>query len=129
MKKIITSITAVALLSLVSCAQFQNIQQTLGSPPQVQADITILGGIAKSHLSTAAQQKIHSFATQLNQAADLNLNALYALLPPTTGSQNGDALVGAAKAYLTSVVQKYGSRNPTTIAYGHAVANGLLANF
>ena len=127
--KTITSFLCIALLGLTSCAQFQNLQQTLGTPPVVQADIIILGGLAKPHLSADVQSKIHWFATQLNQAADLNLDALYALLPGSTGSQNGDALISAAKAYLTSVVQKYGSRNQTTITYGHAVANGLLANF
>lgn len=121
-------ILATALL-FTSCAQFQNIQQFLGTPQAVQADIVILGGIAKPKIPADSQAKIHQFATYLNQAADLNLDVLFALLPATTGSQNGDALISAAKAYLTSVVQKYGSHNQTAIAYGRAVANGLLANF
>lgn len=114
--------------SLIGCASFQNIEQTIGTPAAVQSELTILGGVAKSHIPADAQAKIHAFAVQLNAAANLDLTALFALIP-TTGSQNGDALVSATKAYLTSVVQKYGTHNATTIAYGHAIANALLANF
>lgn len=113
---------------MCSCATMQDIQKSLGTPTAVQADITLLGSIAKSHIPTASQAKIHAFATQLQSAANLDLTALFAMIP-TTGSANGDALIGAAKAYLTSVVQKYGNNNPTAISYMHAVANGLLANF
>jgi hypothetical protein len=118
-----------ATLSFASCANLGNIEQTLGTPAAVQVDITLLGAIAKPHVPTDAQAKIHEFATVLNGLADLNLDTLFLLLPQTTGSQNGDALISAAKAYLTSVVQKYGHNNATTLAYAHAVANGLLANF
>jgi hypothetical protein len=118
-----------SMLGLTSCANLQNIQQTLGTPAAVQADLVILGAVAAPHIPDDAKVKIHAFAGYLNQAADLNLDALFALLPGSTGSQNGDALIAAAKAYLTAVVQRYGERNQTAIAYGHAVANGLLANF
>lgn len=129
MKKLIAFKILAACLLFTSCATIKDLPKYLGSPAQVQADLTIVGGVAKSHIPADAQAKIHQFATYLNQAANLDLDALFALLPATTGSQNGDALIAAAKAYLTSVVQKYGSHNDTAIAYGHAVANGLLANY
>jgi len=120
-----------SLFAFTGCANlnWRNIRETLGTPQAVQADLMILGGLARSHVPDNAKAKIHAFAVYLNQAADLNLDAIFNLLPATTGSQNGDALISAAKGYLTSVVQRYGARNPTAIAYGHAVANGLLANF
>jgi hypothetical protein len=129
MKQLISIKIIAAMLLMSGCAELQNFKQTLGTPAQVQADITILGGVAKSHIPADAQSKIHWFASQLSNAADLNLDALFALLPATTGSQNGDALISAAKAYLTSFVQKYGHNNATALSYARAVAAGLLANF
>ena len=129
MKNLIIVKILTAALLFTGCANLQSLPQYLGTPNAVQADIVILGALAKGKIPADAQTKIHEFATYLNQAASLDLDALFKLLPGTTGSQNGDALISAAKAYLTSVVQRYGARNETTIAYGHAVANGLLTNF
>ncbi len=126
--KLIASLLLVGLLSLSGCATMQDVQKTLGTPQAVQADITIIGGLAASKIPADAKAKIHAFAIQLSAAADLNLDALFALIP-TTGSQNGDALISAAKAYLTVTVQKYGANNATALAYAKAIANGLLANF
>lgn len=125
---ILIPLVAVSLL-FSSCASFQNFQQFLGTPQAVQSELTILGGVAKPHIPANAQAKIHEFAVYLNQAADLNLDSLFALLPKTTGSQNGDALIASAKAYLTATVQKYGANNATTLAYAHAISAALLANF
>lgn len=127
MTKLLLPIVALALL-MDGCASLQNIQQTLGTPEQVQADITILGALAKPHLSADVQGKIHLAAVQINSAANLDLTTLFALIP-STGSVNGDALVAAVKAYLTSFVQRWGSNNATTLSYAHAVGAGLLANF
>jgi outer membrane murein-binding lipoprotein Lpp len=127
--KLLMAAIAVSAVFLTSCATFQNFQQFLGTPQAVQSEIAILGGIAKPRLSADAQAKIHQFAVALNEASDLNLDRLYALLPATTGSVNGDALISSAKAYITATVQRYGARNPTALAYAHAVANGLLVNF
>lgn len=124
----IITITLAAVFVTGCGTTFQNIQEILGSPQQVQAEITILGGIAKPKISADAQVKIHNFAIQLQNAASLDLTPLFALIPPT-GSQNADALIAAAKAYLTSVVQKYGENNQTALSYAKAVAAGLLANF
>ena len=114
--------------ALIGCANLQDIQKTLGAPSQVQAELTILGAVAKAHIPASAYPKIHAWALQINSAADLNLEPLFALIPQT-GSQNADALIAAAKAYLTATVQKYGARNQTSIEYAHAVGNALLANF
>ncbi len=128
MNKLKSLIAIIACASLIGCASLQNIQQVLGTPAAVQSELTILGSVAKPHIPADAQAKIHTFALQLQSAANLDLTALFALIP-TTGSQNGDALISAAKAYLTATVQKYGANNGTSIAYAHAVASALLANF
>lgn len=125
---IFVKIIATALL-FTSCETVQNVQQWLGTPANVQAEIILLGSAAKSHISPAVQAKIHQGAIYLNQAADLDLNVFYQFLPATTGSENGDKLIAKAKEFLAEAVKKYGSHNATTLAYSHAVANGLLANF
>lgn len=122
------TIAVLLCASLIGCASLQDIQKALGSPANVQAELTILGSVAKPHIPASAYPKIHAWALQINSAAELNLEPLFALIPQT-GSQNADALIAAAKAYLTSVVQKYGARNQTSIEYARAVANALLANF
>jgi hypothetical protein len=128
MKKLQTIIAVIMCASFVGCETLQSIQATLGSPQQVQAEITILGGLAKPKISSEAQKRIGQFAGYLLQASELNTTELVAMIPKT-GSQNGDALIGAAVAYLNSTLAKYGAKNQTTLAYMKAVANGLLANF
>lgn len=124
-----TILIAIACLSLTSCATIRNIPQTVGPPSQVQEDVTYLGRRAKQYISAENQVKIHNFATQLNTTANLDLSVLYALLPQTTGSITGDILLASAKTTLSLIVSIYGANNPTTLAYAHAIANGLLANF
>lgn len=128
MKKTKQLIAIILCASLVGCATLQNIQKILGTPAAVQTELTILGAALKSRIPADAQTRIHGFALHLQSVSNLDLTALFALIP-TTGSQNGDALIASAKAYLTATVQKYGASNPTTIAYARAVAAGLLANF
>ena len=127
-KDICIGIGALVALITAGCASLQDVQKALGSPSQVQAELTILGAVAKTHIPSTAYPKIHTWALQINSAADLNLEPLFALIPQT-GSQNADALIAAAKAYLTAIVNKYGARNQTSIEYAHAVGNALLANF
>jgi len=128
MKKLLLPVVAIALLS--GCANFsQNVQKVLVSPAQFQADVTYLGGRAKQYVSAQDQAKIHNFATQLNTVANLDLGPLYALLPSDTGSTVGNLLLNTAKTTLSLVVSMYGPNNATTLAYAHAGANGLLANF
>ncbi len=131
MKLFTTIAIAIAALMFASCAStsFQSVEKLLGSPAMVQTDISIIGGLAKSHLSAETQVRIHQFAVTLQSASDLNLDALYALLPSTTGSLAGDSIISAAKSYLASAVKTYGSRNPTSLAYARAVAQGLLVQF
>jgi hypothetical protein len=121
-------ITSLVACLIMGCANIADITKTLGSPQQVQTDVTILGTIAKPKISSEAQARIHQFASYLNSAASLDTTELTAMIPKT-GSANADALISAAVAYLNATLAKYGSNNPTTIAYMHAVANGLLANF
>jgi len=119
----------IAVVLLVSgCAQFQGIIQTLGTPTQVQADVAILGALAKPHIPASDQTKIHLFATQLNAASSLDATQLLALIPQLNNPQ-GQALIAAVSAYINSALAKWGSNNAQTLAYGHAVANGLLSNF
>jgi hypothetical protein len=130
MKKLQTIIAVITCVFFTGCATFQaNVETFLGSPSQVQADVTYAGARVKQYVSAGNQAKIHNFATQLSTTANLDLSALFALLPTTTGSWTADLVIANAKAVLTLVVNKWGSNNPTTLAYAHAVANGLLANF
>lgn len=129
MKKLILIPLVAIALFLNSCASLQNIQQILGTPQSVQAEITLIGGVVKTHVSPAIQIKIHQAATYLVQAANLDLSTLFNLLPATTGSWNGDLLITKVKETVTAIVNRYGSQNPTTIAYAKAIGNGLLANF
>ncbi len=110
------------------CANWQQVQQTLGSPQQVQIDVTLLGSVAKSRIPANAQAQIHTFATQLSALADLNTAQLVALIPKT-GNAIADALIASSSGFLNMALVKWGEHNATTLAYAHAVANGLLANF
>lgn len=128
MKKLLVAKIVCAALFFSGCAQWQNIQQTLGTPAQVQADVAILGGVAKPHIPAGDQAKIHLFATQLNAAASLDVSQLVALIPHVS-DPNAAALIAAGVAYVNAALAKWGGNNGTTLAYGHAVANGLLADF
>lgn len=127
MKKLLVSLTAIALLS--GCANFSQQVQTLEPPAKFQTDITWLGSRAKEYVSADNQAKIHNFAVQLQTTANLDLSALFALLPPTTGSIAGDLLLNSLKTTLQLVVNYYGAKNPTTLMYAHSGATGLLTNF
>ena len=119
---------SLAACLIMGCTNLAELQKTLGTPAQVQADLTIIGAIAKPKISSEAQARIHQFANYLSKAAALDTTELVAMIPKT-GSINGDALISAAVAYLNSTIAKYGANNQTSLAYAHAVANGLLANF
>ena len=84
--------------------------------------------MAKPRIPATAQTQIHQFATQLAALADLNTANLVALIPKT-GSVTADALIASAVGFLNTALARWGEHNPTTLAYAHAVANGLLVNF
>ena len=117
-----------AAVVMIGCTNFAQLETTLGTPTQVQADITILGAIAKPKISVEGQASIHKFANYLVAASALDTTELVAMIPKT-GSINGDALISATVAFLNSTLAKYGARNTTTIAYMHGLGIGLLANF
>ena len=124
--------TKIAVLTLAlflfGCANWQQWQQTLGTPAQVQADVSVLAALTKPHIPANAQAQIHKWATQLASLADLNAAQLVALIPKT-GNATADAMIASSTAFLNMALAKFGEHNPTTLAYAHAVANGLLSNF
>jgi hypothetical protein len=131
MKNIKTlAVATITAILFTSCASFQHYAELiLVSPQQTQLDITAIAARAKPYIPAESQAKIHNFAIQLSTTSNLDLTALYALLPASTGSVTGDLLVANAKAVVSLIVQRWGSNNATTLAYAKAVANGLLANF
>jgi hypothetical protein len=121
---IVASLIATSLL-FASCAGFQGkVESTLGSPAQVQADVKNTATVAYAHSSPQVRAAVHSFNLRLAAAGDLDTAELRAMVP-RTGNANADAAIAAAVSYLDSAIQKFGSNNPTTIAYVKAVNVGL----
>jgi len=120
----------VACLIMMGCANFQaNVTTVLGSPEQFGTRLEFVVEQVKPYLSTEAKGRLHQSGTWLVQDATGDLNALFALLPATTGSWTGDLAVANIKATLTIVVGKYGAHNATTFAYFKSAGNVLLKNF
>jgi len=129
MKYILSLVTALALF-LQGCANFQsNVELVLGSPDQFGTRLEFVVEQIKPYLSTEAKGRLHQAGTWLVNDATGDLNALFALLPASTGSWTGDLAVANIKATLTVVVAKYGAHNATTFAYFKAAGNVLLTNF
>jgi len=128
MNKLLTpfvALTVATSLLFTSCAGFQGkVESTLGSPAQVQADVKAAGTVAFAHSSAKVKAAVHAFNVRLAAASELNLSELTALVPKT-GDANADAAIAAAVSYINSAVQKFGSHNPTTLAYVRAVNVGL----
>ena len=119
---------SVLLIPGCGTINWQQIQQTIGSPAQVQIDVSVLSAIAKPRIPANAQAQIHQWATQLAALADLNTAQLVALIPKT-GNATADALIASSSGFLNMALARWGEHNPTTLAYVHSVANGLLSNF
>lgn len=133
MKKLIVSaLIACSLITaslFIGCASTQQFLQVLGTPAQVQADVTVLGAVAKPRITDPnVLATIHKFAVDLQQAGNLDPSQLIALIPHT-GNVEADALIAAAVSFVNSAIQKWGSNNGTTLAYIKAVSGGLLATF
>lgn len=125
MKPFVAVVVSASLL-LASCAGFkQNVETTLGTPEQVQSDVRNLGTVAFGHIkSDKTKADIHRVVQYLQQAANLDLSTLKALIPKT-GDVNADAAIAAAVVYVEAAVAKWGTHNQTALAYAHAVGNGL----
>lgn len=116
------------MLAGCSTINWQQVEQTLGTPQQVQIDVSVLAALAKPKIPADAQAQIHQWANQLGALVDLNTQQLVALIPKT-GSATADALIASASGFLNIALARWGEHNATTLAYAHAVANGLLINF
>lgn len=131
MKKIIAQflVFAIATSLMIGCANTDSFLKAIGTPESIQYDLTVLGAIAKPHITDPnVLAQIHKFATDLQQVGNLDASQLVALIPHT-GNPEAEALISAAVGYLNSVIAKFGSHNPTTLAYIKAVANGVLVNY
>ena len=127
MKKLIT-LPLVALLCGCASVNWQNVQQTLGTPADVQTYVTVIGALAKPKIPSNAQTSIHTYATALSGLASLNSAQLIALIPKT-GSPTADALIASSTVFINIALTHWGENNSNALAYAKAVANGLLANF
>ena len=124
--KIFTPLIAAALI-LEGCAT-QDVQKYLGSPDQVQADITYLGGRAKQYVSPDNQAKLHQIGVQIGQLSNADISGILALIPTPSGTTEA-LLVSTLKATLQLVVSLYAHNNGTLLSYFHAISVGILANY
>ena len=74
MHKTLLPILSIVALAFAGCATGVNIA-TISTPAQVQADITTVGGLVVTKISTTAKNDIHMFAETLLSASASNLNA------------------------------------------------------
>lgn len=111
------------ILALASCANLQNIATTLGTPAEVQQEITALGALARMYVPAKDVATIHQFAVALSQTTGGGA----VTPPPKTGHPKTDALITSGVAILDLAAIKFGATG--AIPYQHAVGSGLLASF
>lgn len=113
-------LSIIAICFLTGCASLTNWESKIGTPAQVQAQVTVLGALVKPYLSTSTQGQIHNAAVQIGAATTVDFNALAGLLP-ITGNAKADAFIASIKAYLALAGPQ--------LEYVHAIGNGLLVDF
>jgi len=118
--KINILIATIAICFLTGCASLTTWENKLGTPAQVQAEVTALGALAKPYISQSVQTQIHNAATQISAVTTVDFNALAGLFP-ITGNAKVDAFIASIKAYLALAGPQ--------LTYVHAIGLGLLADF
>ena len=121
------AIALVALLALAGCSTTQ-LNNTIGPPEQVQADITYLGGRAKPHVSAENQIVLHTVGVRIGELSNADISGVLALIPNPSGTTEL-LLVSTLKATLQLVVTLYAHNNGTLLSYFHAISAGILANY
>lgn len=120
----------IPILFLAGCAITPNVQQIIGSPQQVQAEVAALGAIAHPYVPSRDVAQVHNFANALATCTAINSTILLGLIPaahnPPTRT---DALISASAAFVSLALSRYSQSDPQTVAYAHAVGNGLLVSF
>lgn len=116
------------LIALSACATTQQVQQVLGAPDQVQAEVTALGAAAKIFIPASDTSQVHQFASALAGCTTINSTILLGLIPHVTNPKT-DALIQASAAFVSLALSRYSSGDLTALGYAHAAGNGLLANF
>ena len=121
-------LTACGLLALMTACSTTQVQNTIGPPSQVQADITYLGGRAKQYVTPQNQVKLHTLGVAIGNLSNADISDVLALIPTPSGTTE-QLLVMTLKTTLQLVVTLYAHNNGTLLSYFHAISAGILANY
>lgn len=110
------------ILAFASCQNFPQIQTYLGTPDEVQQEVTAMAAMAKVYVPSKDVGVIHQYGAALAQNA-----AIVTTPPPTTGHPKTDAFIKSSVALFDLALLKLGAS--AAIPYQHAVGNGILSSF
>ncbi len=110
------------ILLLAGCANLSNVQTYLGTPQQVQSEVSVLAALAKPYVPASDAALVHQFAATLATSTTAT-----APVPPSTTHPKTQALISAASAIVSLAIARVSSAS--ALEYIHAVGNGLLISF
>lgn len=115
------NLIAIPILFLAGCANMpQNIGQVIGTPQEVQAEVTALAAISKIYVPTSDVPIIHQVGAALAGGAIPNPI-------PKTGHPKTDAFITSVIAIADLALTKFGVTG--ALPYQIAIGNGILTNF
>ncbi len=120
MKKLL--ILPLIVAALAGCQNYPKFIQNLGTPDEVQQEVTAMAAMAKVYVPSKDVAVVHQYASALAQNA-----AIVTTPPPTTGHPKTDAFIKSSVALLDLALLKLGAA--AALPYQHAVGNGILTSF